>query len=808
VATDNGNALASVAGVIIDTAVGFDPVRGELLFFGGADTGRQEFGSGSLSDRDFCTGAVDDVFVRGLDGRIRRLTPAVRPPAMRGAAMAFDPRLDGLVVLGTSAQGAQMWRYASGTFSPLCTDATCAATLPSGLSGHSLVWDAHSRSLLAHGGGLPGTFAFDGARWTQVCGGDVAGCTPVAGGTGSLMWDDVARRVLWWNGSALAAWDGTTWTALCTDAACAATAPPAMQGVQAAWDRRRGRLVAFAGERVDIGEGLRCDGGIQNAIIRFGAEIPNPIVPPTAETWEFDGERWEQRTPTTSPPARLLHRMAYDERRGQVVVVGGDDCDCHDRPVSPGFLANYSEDAWGWDGLTWTRLDGAPPVPAGFEPVASFPARDHRLTSWPEQGGALIFGDTSGTRLHLIKDGRFFRSTTDTDSVGLYQPGFGTDPDGTVVVLGGGGASSGGGGPTGGLGRLVVSGTTTTFVCPEFGPCVTGPAPFGHAFTHDGLRAVSFGGSFGGGGGFGFTLSDLATATMIVVDDAGVRDPCSGGSCGTLPPGRMGGLLAPTGVEGESLLYGGAPFDPTAWVFDGTTWTAMPTTTTPPARQGHALALEAARGAVVMTLGTNDNSSNDNRGGITERILPAELDDVYEWAADDWHLARVSDPEGDDRPRARHGVAAGPDVDGSVLIHGGTPSPAMLFGGPSPSTPRLSELWRWEGGAQRHPAHRFRARTLGTGFAVSDIVGAEVRWTSPSTPALLVWDGIAWRELPTRSCGTDCVAADLDGDLARGALFGPRQELIIAARGPQNGAAPDYATVVTDFVDVRVRARR
>jgi hypothetical protein len=811
VATDNGSPLVSNAGVIIDTAVGHDPMRGETLFFGGADTGRQEFGTGSLSDRDFCTGAVDDVFVRGLDGRIRRLNPSLRPPGMRGAAIAWDPRLEALVLVGQSAQGApQMWRYAAGVFAPLCTEATCAATMPAGLSGHALVYDANSRTLLAHGGGLAGTFAFDGARWAQVCGGDVVGCTPVTGGTGSLMWDHIARRVLWWNGTALSAWDGTTWTSLCTDAACASTAPPAMQGVQAAWDRRRGRLVAFAGERVDIGEGLRCDGGIQNAIIRFGAEIPNPIVPPTAETWEFDGERWEQRTPTTSPPARLLHRMAYDDRRGQVIVVGGDDCDCHDRPVSPGFLANYSEDAWAWDGLTWNRLDGAPPVPAGFQPVASFSARDHRITSWPEQGGALIYGDASGARLHLIKDGRFFRSTTNADNVGLYQPGFGTAPDGTVVVLGGGGADSSGGGPSGGLGRLVVSGTTTAFICPEFAPCVQGPAPFGHAFTHDGVRAVAFGGSFGGGGSFGFTLSNLATATMIVVDDAGIRDPCAGGACGELPPGRMGGLLAPTGVEGESLLYGGAPFDDRAWVFDGTTWTAVPTTTVPRVRQGHALAFEPARGAVMMTLGTNDNSTNDTRGGVTERILPADLDDVYEWAADDWHLARVSDPEGDDRPRARHGVAAGPDVDGSVLIHGGTPSPNLLFGGPSPSTPRLNELWRWDGGAQRHPAHRFRARTLGTGFDVEEIVGAEVRWTSAGTalPVLLVWDGSAWLELETRDCGAGCVAADLDGALARSVLFGARRELIVAARGPENGPAPAYATVVTDFVDVRLRARR
>jgi hypothetical protein len=36
-----------------------------------------------------------------------------------------------------------------------------------------------------------------------------------------------------------------------------------------------------------------------------------------SDTWEWDGQTWDERAPATSPPARDYHAMAYDSVRGE-----------------------------------------------------------------------------------------------------------------------------------------------------------------------------------------------------------------------------------------------------------------------------------------------------------------------------------------------------------------------------------------------------------------------------------------------------------------------------------------------------------
>jgi hypothetical protein len=801
--------LTSQNGALVRSAIGFDPTRGVTLIVGGSDTGREERGTGSLSDRDFCTGAVDDVFVRGRDGRLLRRTSGVRPPAMAGAAIAYSPQLDGLVILGDSTTGVpQMWLFRDDAFSPLCTASSCHLEVLEALGDHGLAWDATTARLIAHGGALGArTFAFDGVSWSQVCGAD--GCEAPGGG-GSLVVDN-SDRPLWWTGNSVHAWTGASWQQLCTDEACRASAPPALGNSAAAWDRRRGRLVVLGGTQTLEGFQVNCSAGIQLA---RQPGLP-PSVPPSADTWEFDGTTWTRATPTTSPPPRAKHRMAYDELRGRVIVVGGDDCDCFDRPVGEELLAGFADDLWAFDGTTWERVD-RPAVPDGFTAETTFAARDHRLTAWPDEGGALIYGDNGGTSLHLVKDGRFYRAGNAGGVLGSYVPGLATDDEGTVFGWGGGTVSSGDGGPTGAssVHRLVDVGLVSACVdLPEGAPCQFGGPPqgvFGHAFTFDGVRLVGFGGAFfgGGGGGLGFTISDaFASQNTHVFDPAqGVSDPVTGAR----PSSRLAGLMVRDSVDGTSLLYGGAPLDAAVWRFDGTTWTQVSTTTTPAVRWGHVFAREAQRGAAVMTLGTDDALPNDNRSGNIERELPATFDDVYEFVDDDWHLARIADPEGDGRPRGRYGVASGTDTDGTVLIHGGTLSPARVFGGPSASTPRTNELWRFNGGAQARPAQQMRVRVRASRF--DDVDGATVRWVFADAPpagaTLLVWRVDHYEALATSSCGDRCLSAELDATTVRAARFGKNDEVIVQLRGPANGAAPTYAAINTDFVDVALRRRR
>jgi hypothetical protein len=800
--------LTSQNGALVRSAIGFDPARGVTLIVGGSATRRIEFLTNSDStDRDVCSDeAVDDVFVRGRDGRLLRRTSGVLPPAMAGAAVAYSPVLDGLVILGASSTGPQTWLFRDDVFSPLCRESSCALDVGSPVD-HGLAWDARSARLIAHGGSLGArTFAFDGSTWTQVCGVGVAGCE-APGGTGSLVVDN-DDRLLWWTGSSVHAWSAGSWQHLCTDSACAASAPPVLENSAAAWDRRRGRLVVLGGT-------LEQEPGFDNCTVNTqrnaGASVS---VPPSADTWEFDGMTWTKAAPPTSPPPRAKHRMAYDELRGRVLAVGGDDCDCYAKAAGDGLRPGFSDDLWAFDGTTWERVD-QPAAPAGFTAETTFAARDHRLTAWPNEGGTLIYGDNGGTSLHLVKDGRFYRAGNAGGVLGSYVPGLATDDEGTVFGWGGGIVVSGGVDleSTSSVHRLVdVAFVTACVDLPKGAGCQFGGPPqgvFGHAFTFDGVRLVGFGGSFqrvSGGLGFNFSGSAASQVTLVFDPVQGVSDPVTG----TRPPSRLAGLLVRDTVAGTSLLYGGAPVDPSVWRFNGTSWTELSTTTTPAARWGHVFAHEGQRGAAVMTLGTSDDAVDDGRSGVLGFEIPASFEDVYEFVDDDWHLARIADPEGDGRPRRRYAVASGTDVDGTVLIHGGTLSPARVVGLPRSSTPRTNELWRFNGGAQARPAQQLRVRVRASRF--DDVDGATVRWVFADAPpagaTLSVWRVDHYEALSTSSCGDRCLSAELDATTVRVARFGRSDEVIVQLRGPANGAAPAYAAINTDFVDVALRRRR
>lgn len=88
-----------------------------------------------------------------------------------------------------------------------------------------------------------------------------------------------------------------------------------------------------------------------------------------ADTWEWDGVNWTQRTSPNSPAGRISHAMAYDEQRGVVVLFGGKN--------ETGVLG----DTWEWDGERWQRYPG------------NAPARCcHRLFYDSQRGHVVLYG--------------------------------------------------------------------------------------------------------------------------------------------------------------------------------------------------------------------------------------------------------------------------------------------------------------------------------------------------------------------------------------------------------------------------------
>src|SRR5439155_8527211 len=146
-------------------------------------------------------------------------------------------------------------------------------------------------------------------------------------------------------------WDGARWV---DRTATIAPAPRAFAAM--AFDPVRRKVVLFGG----CGSSMCMGGGL-------------------ADTWEWDGARWTQLAPATSPPARMAHAMAYDGARHQLVMFGGcngvaDEC------------FQERQDTWTFDGTIWTEQTAAPAPPG---------RGGHAMTFDPTRGAVVMFGGRS-----------------------------------------------------------------------------------------------------------------------------------------------------------------------------------------------------------------------------------------------------------------------------------------------------------------------------------------------------------------------------------------------------------------------------
>lgn len=92
-------------------------------------------------------------------------------------------------------------------------------------------------------------------------------------------------------------------------------------------------------------------------------------------------------------------------------------------------------------------------------------------------------------------------------------------------------------------------------------------------------------------------------------------------------PRRSGGLAFDL-LNGQMLVYGGLQSTPTltlneTWRFDGTTWTQLTPTTTPPPRWGHRMVLDTRRARLVTFGGRSPTTT-------------ANANDTWEWDGTDW----------------------------------------------------------------------------------------------------------------------------------------------------------------------------
>jgi hypothetical protein len=109
-----------------------------------------------------------------------------------------------------------------------------------------------------------------------------------------------------------------------------------------------------------------------------------------SDTWEWDGKSWTKMTSYADPPARSGHEMIYDSVREKVVIYGGYGDDV------------FKNDAWEWDGAgwKWIPLDSGAPIASVFA-LAYDPNQNYAFSFLSGSGGTWLWKGNSWEQLHL-----------------------------------------------------------------------------------------------------------------------------------------------------------------------------------------------------------------------------------------------------------------------------------------------------------------------------------------------------------------------------------------------------------------------
>jgi hypothetical protein len=120
------------------------------------------------------------------------------------------------------------------------------------------------------------------------------------------------------------------------------------------------------------------DAGRQRTVLFGGSNSSGQL----ADTWEWDGVNWAQRTPATSPLRRIQHAMAYDAARQRTVLFGG-----------LATLGPFLGDTWEWDGVSWIQQSPAASPPARSQHAMAYDLRRQRVVLFGGVMSATVFAD-------------------------------------------------------------------------------------------------------------------------------------------------------------------------------------------------------------------------------------------------------------------------------------------------------------------------------------------------------------------------------------------------------------------------------
>ncbi len=641
---------------------------------------------------------------------------------------------------------------------------------------HSTAYDSVRRRVVMFGGGIQGlglvargdTWEYEEGGWMRI----PTTIAPAARLSAAMAYDPIQRRTVLFGGAPVNgtlfgdtwAWDGDHWTAIPS-----VVAPPPRSGASLVYDPETKHLLLF--------------GGTSTSNTSLG------------DAWELVGDTWTELAGPL-PPARSQHAMAYDPRRGVMVLVGdtaparsvwerhaGVWSPSVDAPVAlqgvglafdgiglVTFVASVTA-TYRWDGSSWFALPGSPTTAGSLASLVADPVR----------GTIVLFGgvgfDSTCMCMKALDRTWEWDATSWREVVPTRQPtrawqATAFDSKRGTLFFYGGGVTLLGTDSNDDLWEL--RGTRWT-VRPSSGPPPLSKAAMAYDAARDELVLV------GGQSGAGTSdqtwtwhegiwtqrgaLPARSTAAMaydpvrqVVVLFGGTdlsnfrRDTWEwngtawrDASPASVQASRRGAGLAWDPIRRQLLMFGGDNFgasssDLLSW--NGSDWTPVPVAQSAPSRAFFGLAWNGSRRALSMF------------AGAAQMFTP--FADTWELGASGWLQVNVAGPG------IRQGHSMTPLADGSgVLAFGGVTT--------SEATDQLLRL-RWDDGSA-HESCAVDADTDGDGLAGCKDPDCWARCTPMCPPGALCepsWprcgDGTCDPREDCRLCPQDCTCPAACGD--------------------------------------------
>ncbi|MBV8516609.1 MAG: hypothetical protein JO197_04320 [Acidobacteria bacterium] len=320
------------------TAVADDPLRGQVIFFGGTTL----------------TAAPTSATYLYRDGTYNFIVNPTRPSPRSLARMATDPANGTVWTVGgldefSSGYLDDLWGYRNNQWT-----LTTPATSPGICISPAAAFDTDRQRLVVVCSGTD-IFEWDGNAWHSF---GTLKPAPALRRFAGLVYDQSLKKTVMFGGydDTNSAYRQDTWTWNGSAWAEVKNARPPHRGQMQMWyDPLRQKTVIYGG----LGRP-----NVDTRVTRYD------------DMWEFNGSGWTKINTTSTPGMRFGAQLTVDPRNGKVLLFGGLVSEVLSESSSRQSFAN---DTWQWDGSasTWTKLEPAnAPSPRengamAYDPVAN-----------------------------------------------------------------------------------------------------------------------------------------------------------------------------------------------------------------------------------------------------------------------------------------------------------------------------------------------------------------------------------------------------------------------------------------------------